>query len=55
MGRDEHRSRKNKRLGQTPKQQLIQPEELETEFAEEIASAGDRNTEERVRAQKKRQ
>jgi hypothetical protein len=54
MGRDEHRSKKNARLSQTPEQQLKQSDGRDIEFSEELADAEDRQAAARSRAARNR-
>ncbi|WP_106495165.1 YfhD family protein [Lentibacillus sp. Marseille-P4043] len=48
MGRDEHKSRKNNYLAQTPKKQLS--DGIDVEFAEEFADEDDKQAQARSRA-----
>lgn len=54
MGRDEHRSRKNSRLAQTPKQQLKKHDGIDVEFSRELQDAADRKAQSRRDAAKQR-
>ncbi|PWA09741.1 YfhD family protein [Pueribacillus theae] len=55
MGRDEHRKPKGKKaLSQTPKSQIVDNDNIDVEFSEELADAEDKEAQARAHAADKR-